>query len=420
MAAPALALRSLAEQVRTEVDAFVRTARQPRILESGEPAYQITPDTLSLEPRGRWLTLEASDGERFLSRRIVKIKERTRDRLELVTEKFGGREGSLVVFDAARPANEGIQQKGRRQVFGSTIRTFLQREFPGWRIVEFSTDANLEASLSPSYPRALLRKGTKAMAAIAAPPRSDVDGALTFGLIWLDYLRRREPTLTVEGLAIFVPEGSERNVCLRLRWLNPKAATWLLYNYDSLDHSSRVDPDDWGNIGTNLDHVPKAPPSVPRLEPEAILEDQVRNQLGRLDARLLPSPVYGQVPNFAGCDRGILDLLAVAYDGRLTVIELKATESIQLPLQALDYWIRVNWHLVRNDFSKQGYFPGTELSQRPPRLLLAAPALRFHPTTELLLSYFHPEIEVESVGLAAEWTGPIRVLFRHTAGRPIQ
>jgi hypothetical protein len=51
----------------------------------------------------------------------------------------------------------------------------------------------------------------------------------------------------------------------------------------------------------------------------------------------------------------------VDYSGRLAVLELKASQDIHLPLQALDYWIRVKWHLDRDEFSSHGYFPGVIL-----------------------------------------------------------
>jgi hypothetical protein len=47
------------------------------------------------------------------------------------------------------------------------------------------------------------------------------------------------------------------------------------------------------------------------------------------------------VPALSVGDRGLLDLLTLDRNGRLTVIELKADEDLHLPLQALDYWIRV-------------------------------------------------------------------------------
>jgi hypothetical protein len=88
---------------------------------------------------------------------------------------------------------------------------------------------------------------------------------------------------------------------------------------------------------------------------------------------LLKEPVYGHVPAFAGGDRGVLDLLAADRSGRLTVLELKASADLHLPMQALDYWIRVKWHLDRGEFLARRHFPGVTLRPDPPRLLLLSP-----------------------------------------------
>jgi hypothetical protein len=149
-----------------------------------------------------------------------------------------------------------------------------------------------------------------------------------------------------------------------------------------------------------------------RKAPEAWLESQARKAIETLDASLLPDPVYGQTPVFAGGDRGVMDLLAVDRAGRLAIVELKAAADVHLPLQALDYWIRVKWHMDRGEFGEEGYFPGIQLRREPPRLLLVSPALEFHPTTETLLSYFSPMIEVERIGLGVEWRRDLRVMFR--------
>jgi hypothetical protein len=94
------------------------------------------------------------------------------------------------------------------------------------------------------------------------------------------------------------------------------------------------------------------------------------------------------------------------------VIEVKASEDIHLPLQALDYWMRVKWHLERREFERAGYFPGISLLSDSPRLLLVAPALDFHPSNETVLRYFSPEIMVERVGVGIEWRKELRVMFR--------
>ena len=85
-----------------------------------------------------------------------------------------------------------------------------------------------------------------------------------------------------------------------------------------------------------------------------------------------------------------------------------------LAVQALDYWMRVKWHLERGEFAGRGYFPGLELRPQPPVLLLIAPALEFHPTNEAILRYFSPEIEVERIGLGIQWRQELRVMFRRS------
>jgi hypothetical protein len=149
--------------------------------------------------------------------------------------------------------------------------------------------------------------------------------------------------------------------------------------------------------------------------PEAWLESQVRAQVENLDAMIYPHPLYGQVPQFAAGERGIIDLLGIDRNGRLAVIELKADQDIHLPLQALDYWMRVKWHLDRQEFSGKGYFPGIPLANVTPRLLLVAPALEYHPSNETILKYFSEEVPVERLGVGLEWRQELRVMFRGPA-----
>jgi hypothetical protein len=108
----------------------------------------------------------------------------------------------------------------------------------------------------------------------------------------------------------------------------------------------------------------------------------------------------------------VIDLLAVDDTARLAILELKAAQDIHLPLQALDYWMRVKWHLEQDDFSRAGYFPGIPLRTELPRLFLVAPALDFHPSNETVLRYLAPDIEVERIGIGLEWRQELRVMFR--------
>jgi hypothetical protein len=149
-----------------------------------------------------------------------------------------------------------------------------------------------------------------------------------------------------------------------------------------------------------------------RMQAERWLEANVQGDPARIDARLDPAQLYAQVPAFAAGDRGVIDLLGVTRDGRLAVIELKADENIHLPLQAVDYWLRVRWHQRQDDFRRHGYFAGIELQPKPPLLYLVAPSLRFHPTTGTLVRCLSNEIEVACVGLNEDWRRGLRVVFR--------
>ena len=132
----------------------------------------------------------------------------------------------------------------------------------------------------------------------------------------------------------------------------------------------------------------------------------------RIDPELSGDFVYQQVPAFAGGDRGVIDLLGLGRDGRLAVIELKLTEEINLPMQGLDYWLRVKWLAERGEFRERGYFAGREISALPPRLYLACPAFRFHSSTDVMFRYLDPSIEIVQVGLNQQWREEVQVLFR--------
>ena len=477
--------------LRAAIEAFLSRAAQPALLEPGEELLPISAANFHVEERAGRLTLQAWDRTRNFTRRVTAIHASAAARLELVVERFAKRSGPLYLLDLARPAGAELGRRGPRLVFRERFRLFLRRQFPEWNLAELTAEPDLEFSLSPSFPRAFLRHGTQAWAAIACPPEGDSSALLSFGLIWLAYLRRRERRCSIEGLALYLPDRHTRATSLRLLCLDPEAARYELFSYSPEDYVVRIDPRDQGNVDSRLEpcrpaapaldapwdrllslpgveHVPlhngraslrvrgiefaevsagglafglrdRRPalpaqlPEIVRLAeeldrarspradrgaalfrqyPESWLESQARANLEMIDPSLALFPVYGQVPAFAAAERGIMDLLAVDRRGRLAVIELKAVADIHLPLQALDYWIRVRWHLDRGEFHAAGYFPGIELRPEPPRLLLVSPSLEFHPTSETLLSFFARQITVERVGLSMDWRDTVKIVFR--------
>jgi hypothetical protein len=398
--------------IRPAIERFLAAARLPAAIEPGSDPIPIQAATFALSGSLVHPVIECWSESHNLVRRIASVQSERRGRLELRTEHFGGRRGTLLLVDLADPSHLHATRRGERLKFREQFRLALHRQYSGWRIVELSTDPDLEHSLSPAYARALLRKGTQAMAAIGAPEHmADPDGALSFGLIWLDYLRRREPRLSIGGLLVFLPIGSEVNTCHRVRHLDPARVQAAVFVHGhGLQVEEAVNPADYTNFSTSVERVRSLP--THRDQPEAILERLIRANIQQLDGTLLPEPVYSQAPELASAHRGILDLLAVDFQGRLAIIELKASEDLHLPLQALDYWMRVKWHLERGDFARAGYFPNTRFSPEPPRLILAAPAHAFHSTTRTILDFLSLDVEVERLGLGLEWRRELKVAFR--------
>ena len=109
----------------------------------------------------------------------------------------------------------------------------------------------------------------------------------------------------------------------------------------------------------------------------------------------------------------MIDLLGIDHTGRLVVIELKATADLQLPFQALDYWLRVRKHLAGRRFRTAW------LLCRTCRQPGAAPHPAGRAGARIPLDHRNAdwarcllEIEVTRIGLAADWRSELRVMFR--------
>lgn len=163
-----------------------------------------------------------------------------------------------------------------------------------------------------------------------------------------------------------------------------------------------------------------------RLQPERWLEARVRGEISDLLPVLRADLMYSQVPALSSGDRGMLDLLTLDRNGRLVVMELKANEDLHLPLQALDYWIRVRaLNADRRSasagarpvsaFEREGYFEGAEVSPLEPRLLLIAPALRIHPANEPVLRFLSPKVEWDLLAVGEHWRTELKVVFRKSS-----
>lgn len=230
-------------------------------------------------------------------------------------------------------------------------------------------------------------------------------------------------SLRVRGLEVARVEGGAEP---RVYFQSPEPAP----GENQLAEESRLDFLDYLKRVIEVRRSPGGDPrhEFYRLQGERWLESLLVRDLTRIDSALSPDPVYSQVPAFSGgassaLYRGVIDLLAVRRSersrvpNRLAVIELKLDEEINLPLQGLDYWLRVKWLGERGQFKEFGYFPGVELSPEPPLLYLVSPAFRFHSTTHRIIDYLVPAVEVIQVGINQSWRRGIKVLFRRRLER---
>ncbi|HXR09335.1 MAG TPA: hypothetical protein VN792_01100 [Candidatus Acidoferrales bacterium] len=489
----------LAGELRRALDGLCAVGA-PEVRENGEWLAGLEGVQYEVRAQGEAALLHLWSAQQSLVRRVLRVAEESSERVVLEVSRLGYSRGAQLEFVAGGAPRE--TRRVEREQFSSRLRRILTDHFPDETVESLATSADLHHSISGSYTRGLVRRGSEAYAVLAASPNEDgstIDGILTFGLIWLQHTRDRARKYSVHGLRLFLPHRSSSITAHRMGALaSPHEVE--LYEYDPLywrvrriarsnagnlatsivarrkieqavaaamplaERIRRLDPEAirlgvapatrevtlrfrglefarwrlgamWYGLGDRQD--PLTPDKWPALEalvrqlethrhplasdtkhrlyrgqPERWLETMVAADPARIDARLDPRHIYAQVPAFSSGDRGIIDLLGVARDGRLAVLELKASEDIQLVMQAVDYWLRVRFHHDQDDFRRYGYFPEVRLNAKPPLLFLVAPGFRFHPSIDIVLRYLSPEIEIARIALAENWRRGLRVMFR--------
>jgi len=438
-----------------------------------------------------------------LTRRVLRVKEKTDQRIILEVQRFGRKTPGSLEF--SRTDSQRSPGRTTREHFRASLERILAESFPDSIIESLTASPDLEHSFSGLYVRGRMHEGTPEWALLAASPSESaaaIGGMLAFGILWLDWVRNRGGNRAVVGLRLFVPEGAGRAIRSRALALSPAARTEIFELSEIDGRMQQIDSADMGNLdswltsrresesilaeaqdpiarirslahhagdsiavripsGTNEvafsfrglefarwsrdgmffglgdSREPLTKATQPVLErlirslelhrsplaehknhplfrasAERWLETIVREDPTNLDAQLDPKHLYAQTPALAAGDRGVLDLLGVTNRGRLVVIELKASEDIQLPLQAIDYWLRVRRHQGEGDFQRCGYFAGLQLSPEPPLVWLVAPGLQFHSSTEILLKYLSTEIQVTRIGLNESWRKGLKIVFR--------
>jgi hypothetical protein len=150
-----------------------------------------------------------------------------------------------------------------------------------------------------------------------------------------------------------------------------------------------------------------------RASPEAWLEAKLRRDITRLDPGLRLAPLHAQFrPIQMGVSSRPVDLLALRRDGRLAVIELKASADREHVFQGADYWRRVEMNRRFGHIERARLFGDAVISDEPPLVYLVAPLLRFHRAFHTLARSLRAEIEIYRFDLGEDWRERVRVVRR--------
>lgn len=473
------------------------------VREDGEWLAELAALHCEFRNDGKTSLLHLWSEDRNLTRRLLRVKERSENCVTFEVQRFGRSKPGRLEFlrtDSPRAAS-----RVSREQFRARLRRILAEQFPDATVETLTASPDLKRSFSGVYVRGRMHEGMcgwAVMAVSASESSAAIEGILAFGILWLDATRNQSDKRAIEGLRLFVPKGAARHLRGRLLGLASSARTEIFELDESAGQVRKVDVADAGNLESWLmpraeaesvvaaaqraaacvrQMIPDAAGAIElraamepgeaqlcfrglafaryargeiffglgdarerltasnqaaferliraldlhrsslaqetnhamyRAAPERWLETLVLADSSRIDAALDPAHLYSQVPALAAGDRGVLDLLGVTRRGRLVVIELKASEDIQLPLQAVDYWLRVRRHQSQGDFERNGYFAGKQLDPVPPLVWLVAPGLRFHPATDILLKYLAPEIRVTRIGINENWRRGVKVVLR--------
>lgn len=493
------------EQLKEEVEGFIRSACQPLLADGERPPLDLSCHDWRLSFQFSKLLLEVWNPAQSHVWRVDGISHRDAGRLGLLVHSPGAHRLENIELREAS-SKPVLSRNEARSTFRDDLLKYLRARFPEWRFERVSNRSDRERSFSAWYTRGLAKLGRTGWAFLAlgnSESPAAADAALAHGLNWLDWLRKAEQSCIVSGLKLFLPEWAVALTANRAAYLDAKLLQIEIIEWPSATNGWRAfDLADFGNVETHLaprrqaetrlerhqeylrsifgpmrdglDVVPdtagdalsirvlgleiarlqgdalprlvwglegdrhnytydrkqdlqdfvrtaiktRAPGSQDmshlfyRLQPERWLESLLIRDVSQLDPSLRADCVYPQVPAFSGGDRGVVDILSVLRDGRLAVIELKLNEEITLPMQGLDYWLRVKWLNDRRQFQEFGYFQNAELADAPPVLYLVSPAFRFHSTTRSIINYFNPTVEVVQVGINQTWRRGVKVLFR--------
>ena len=241
------------------VQDFLSEAAGAIVLENGAVAFDLAQSKYSISGEYNRCLLHLWSAERNAVRRVLEAEVKN-GTLRLAVQRMGQARPSRLEICRERDRRSPSTRRAGRAAYEQKLRKTLERHFPDFKIVKLTSGMDLEKSFGPIYARGLIRRGRTAFALLgvnAQETQSSIDAALTFGILWLDVCRKAQPAnVLVEGLTLFVPNGTSALARERMANLNRDAAKWSLFELDErYDALVEIDCADRGNVSTRLVHT---------------------------------------------------------------------------------------------------------------------------------------------------------------------
>jgi hypothetical protein len=241
------------------VQDFLSEAAGAVVLENGAVAFDLAQSKYSISGEYNRCLLHLWSAERNSVRRVLEAEVKN-GTLRLAVQRLGQARPSKLEICRERDRRSPTARRVARIAYEQKLRRMLDRHFPEFKVTRLTTGVDLEKSFGPVYARGLIRRGRSAFAVLgvnAQETQSSIDAALTFGILWLDVCRQAQAAnVLVEGLKLFVPNGTSALVRERMANLNRDAAKWFLFELDERhDALVEIDCADRGNVSTRLVHA---------------------------------------------------------------------------------------------------------------------------------------------------------------------
>jgi hypothetical protein len=189
---------------------FLAGARAAVVVEDGAIAFDLAESRYSISGEYNKCLLHLWSSERNFVRRVLDAELRTTT-LRLQVQRIGQTRPTRLEFCRDRDRRSPAARRAARVAYEPRLRRALERNFPGWTVVRFTTIVGVNDQET----------------------QSTVDGALTVGILWLEACRlAQRERCVVEGLTIVVPRGMAVLTRQRMAHLHPTAAKWHLYEFD--------------------------------------------------------------------------------------------------------------------------------------------------------------------------------------------